>query len=92
MASEINQKTWIEQFDLAKNKYATARHLWEDLMIKSANHIPTPFHATLEYILANGNLAERILKSLPKVFKSQDVYQLYNKLCQCLQENQLLKI
>lgn len=92
MTSEINQKTWIEQFDLAKNKYATARHLWEDLLIKSAIYIPTPFHATLEYILANGNLAERMLKSLPKVFKSQDLYSLYNKLCQCLQENQLLKI
>lgn len=92
MASELNQKTWIEQFDLPKNQYASARHLWEDLLAQSTNHIPAPFHSTLEYILTHGNLAERILKSLPKVFKHQDLYQLYTKLCQCLQENQLLKI
>lgn len=86
-----NYKAWLEQLGLRKSHYSTVRHVINALIERSIQYIPKPFHEVIEFVLSNGNLADRIIYSLGKNFSTTQLRSTYQQLCECLITDQLFK-
>lgn len=87
----ISNLKYLRLFGYDLNRSCTARELWQYLLQNAAADVSTYIPA-LQIILNQGNLAERIIKSLPANPNHSDIAILYQKLGYCLAKNQLYTI
>lgn len=63
--------------------------LWCHLYRAVEAEVPYIYHAPLQQILEQGSLAQRILSALPQGFGRGDLYHLYRRLADCLEQGVL---
>lgn len=85
----ITNAAYLNVFDLDKN--CSAGKLWGILYERVKEGISEKHRDTIEYILKNGSLSTRILKSLDSDLSEGNFHNLYSNLGKCLQENTLFK-
>jgi glutamate---cysteine ligase / carboxylate-amine ligase len=64
--------------------------LWQHLYTAVKAEVPQIYHNPLQLILEQGSLAQRILSVLPQGFGRKDLYHLYRRLADCLEQGVLL--
>ena len=85
----ITNASYLNLFDVDKN--CSAGKLWEILYERVKDGISQKHRKTLEFIMKNGSLSTRILKSLDGDFSEEKFHKLYSNLGKCLLENTLFK-
>lgn len=86
-AADFSHPDYAKQFHLADQQLMTARDYWEILLVKASAYITDTQQVILEKILAQGNLAERMLKKQTKT--QATIKQIYQHLSECLANNTL---
>jgi carboxylate-amine ligase len=88
--ASLNDQDYLAIFGLAKQE-ATASELWRHIF----NHLSKPTDALprwkpeLDVILQQGSLATRIKRALPTNPTMQEIIQVYQQLCGCLDQNKM---
>lgn len=68
----------------AMNAGGLCRHIFEKL--SATHHFTAESRSHLELIFAEGSLSGRILKALPLHFSREDLFKVYERLCECLRD------
>lgn len=84
---EVNEKSFLAQFNLGRHRSLTLRQIWEHLMTKSMSALDHPYQVVLENRLSEGSLAERLIKAVGKPVTAVGLKQIYSLLCECLKQN-----
>lgn len=87
--SRIQNERYLNVFDLKGE--ATVNQIWQKLYGRVKEKISRKHRDTIEFILKNGSLSSRILKSLGEKPSEEKIIKTYRKLADCLQENQLFE-
>ena len=69
----------------------TAGELWETIYLRVKDNISPKHKRSIEFILANGSLASRILKGISKDYSVSNINRLYSELSTCLEKNSFYK-
>lgn len=80
---------YLAMFHCSPEEIHTARDFWAILFDKTANKLLPEHQAVLDRILAEGNLAERLLASTKSDDSHHGLKLVYAQLCECLNENSL---
>jgi carboxylate-amine ligase len=86
---QISNAAYLDVFDLQEN--ATAAELWKKLFRRVESRISVKHKENIEFILENGSLSKRILKSLRQDFSEENIEKTYRNLAFCLAENKFFK-
>ncbi len=85
----ITDKKFLAVFDL--NKVSDVKKIWKVLYEKVKSGLTENQQKHVEFILQNGTLATRILKSLRGDFSTNNIRKSYKRLAECLQENRMFR-
>lgn len=85
--AEIQDLEYLDCFGLSN--YMPAGQILHHLYQHVKKNIPVEFHQPIEFILQEGNLSERIRKSLKDEPDQESVIELYKKLAECLEKNEM---
>lgn len=85
--TEIINLDYLQLFGIKEN--CTMQQLWQHLFGLVKNEISIEYQKALKIILTQGTLATRIENSLQEDFSNDDLLKTYQKLANCLQNNQL---
>lgn len=81
--TEINDAGYLRLFGVHAQSM-TAKDLWRHILVNINPQLESK--QLIEFILMHGNLAERIVASLPNQFSHNDLVKIYRDLAICLQE------
>ncbi len=84
--AEIADKKYLEHIGLKGRGLNSAKDIWESLVDTSSSDISSRYQQSLEVVLRDGNLSERLIHSLTQYDKIH-LKPIYTTLTQCLQEN-----
>ncbi len=87
VASE--DKAILEQWQLTKLKKTSLRDIWTALIEQVSSKLDETSQKSLEHILSQGNLSERLLKACQHDLRKDKLKELYQQLGDCLVKNQL---
>lgn len=90
----IEDKNYLHAFGMDDNQ-ATASQVWKHLYRLVQQHYPEeikPWSAEIEFILENGTLATRILKSLGGIYTKENISMIYHELSDCLANNEMFEV
>ncbi|MGK7392023.1 MAG: carboxylate-amine ligase [Candidatus Cyclobacteriaceae bacterium M2_1C_046] len=87
--AEINDLEYLDCFGLTSA--ATAGEVLKHLFQQVQKNIPTDFHESIEFILKEGTLSERILKALNGKTDRGSIEMIYRELAECLAENEMFR-
>lgn len=85
----VQNERYLNVFDLMGN--VTVNEIWKKLFERVKEKISSDHRSTLEYILQNGSLSSRILKSVGEEPSEEVILKTYRQLADCLQENRLFE-
>ena len=85
--TEILNLDYLQLFGIKEN--CTMQQLWQHLFNLVKNEISLEYQKALEIILTQGTLATRISNALQDDFSQEDLLKTYEKLANCLQNNEL---
>lgn len=88
LALSIDDAELCAQWQLPKRKM-TGRALWSKLIERVSTELDSLSQTTLEYILSQGNLSERLLAACGHDHSKPTLTRLYRQLAYCLRTNQL---
>ncbi|HET7360434.1 MAG TPA: glutamate-cysteine ligase family protein [Salinimicrobium sp.] len=84
----ITNPAYLDVFDIQEP--ASINEIWLKLYQCVKEEIPGSHQNTIEFLLKNGSLSTRILKSLKSDFSEENILKTYRKLGKCLANNELL--
>lgn len=87
----INNAAYLQCFGLSKET-ATAGELWQHIWQQALATYPDalqPWQTQLEVILHQGLLSRRIVHALDNDYSLDALKKVYNRLCECLQQNKM---
>ena len=85
--TEILNLDYLQLFGIKEN--CTMQQLWQHLFNLVKNEISLEYQKAIEIILTQGTLATRISNALQDDFSKEDLLKTYEKLANCLQNNEL---
>ena len=85
----VQNERYLNVFDLMGN--VTVNEIWKKLFERVKEKISSDHRSTLEYILQNGSLSSRILRSVGEEPSEEVILKTYRQLADCLQENRLFE-
>lgn len=85
----IENKRYLAIFDLEKP--SDVKTIWKVLYEKVRDQLAEDQQKHIEFILQNGSLSTRILKSLRNDFSEAHILKTYRKLGDCLQNNRMFR-
>lgn len=85
----IENKRYLAIFDLEKP--SDVKTIWKTLYEKVQHQLAEDQQKHIEFILQNGSLSTRILKSLRNDFSEAHILKTYRKLGDCLQNNRMFR-
>lgn len=85
----IENKRYLAIFDLEKP--SDVKTIWKTLYEKVKHQLAEDQQKHIEFILQNGSLSTRILKSLRNDFSEAHILKTYRKLGVCLQNNRMFR-
>lgn len=88
LATKVSNPELLKQWQVSA-KATTLRAVWQELLAKIAIDLDGNSMHNLNHILTNGNLSERILKACNQDYSRENIKQIYQRLGNCLQENQI---
>lgn len=88
---KIEDKNLLAQWQLPHHRGLTVREVWSLLIEQASSSIDFNSQCALEYILREGNLSERILRSCNGLFSKENLNSVYRQLGDCLLKNQQFK-
>lgn len=88
LSTPIEHTELFTQWQLPKRSM-NVRDVWSTLIERVSHTLDHPSQRALEHILHHGNLSERIVKASQKDFSKANLRRVYQKLADCLRENQL---
>ena len=86
----IGDGTYLRMFGLKENEI-TALELWKYLLKNTCDKIDKKYQTILNFIIENGNLSSRIIKSLNNALTLEKIKVTYKELSNCLKENRLFR-
>jgi gamma-glutamyl:cysteine ligase YbdK (ATP-grasp superfamily) len=90
--AEISHPAFLEKFGLSNSGVITAGDFWRQMFNYLSGRIPAVFHETLEFILRQGCLADRICLALGERPDNAAILKVYRELCRNLQENTVFSV
>lgn len=87
--TQLTDLKYLNLFDM--NEECTAGELWETIYLRVKDNISPKHKRSIEFILANGSLASRILKGISKDYSVSNINRLYTELSTCLEKNSFYK-
>ncbi len=88
LAVSVDDAELCTQWQLPKRKM-TGTELWSQLIERVSTDLDSATQRTLEYILSQGNLSERLLRACANDINKTTLTPVYRQLAYCLQTNQL---
>lgn len=85
----ISDKRYLAIFDIQKE--TDVKTIWKTLYEKVKQGMTQDHQKHMEFILQNGSLSTRILKSLRNDFSEANIKKTYRKLAVCLQNNRMFR-
>ena len=85
----VQNERYLNIYDLMGK--VTVNEIWEKLYERVKDKISSDHRSTLEYILQNGSLSSRILRSVGEEPSEEVILKTYRQLADCLQENRLFE-
>jgi gamma-glutamyl:cysteine ligase YbdK (ATP-grasp superfamily) len=85
----INDTELYNQWQLPTRRIMRCRDIWSQLIERVSSRLDQGCQKTLEYILSQGNLSERLLKACSSRFNKASLKKIYRQLSHCLLTNQL---
>lgn len=85
----ISDKRYLAIFDIQKE--TDVKTIWKTLYEKVKEGMTQDHQKHVEFILQNGSLSTRILKSLRNDFSEANIKKTYRKLAACLQNNRMFR-
>jgi len=86
MDTGVDNSYYLEALGYTLEKSVSAHKIWSDLFAKVRNQISQPYQSVIETILEEGSLSERLLNAY---HKGRGMREIYQKLCDCLNKNEL---
>lgn len=83
--TQLTDLKYLNLFDM--NEECTAGELWETIYMRVKDNISPKHKRSIEFILANGSLATRILKGISKDYSVSNINRIYSELSTCLKKN-----
>jgi len=87
LSTEVDDKELLTQWQLP-NRKMTVLELWWHLVEKISTELDHQEQVTIEHILSQGNLSERILKASGAKRDLNSIKQIYKELSDCLLNNE----
>ena len=87
MATLVTDQDYLAQLGLKPQNAISMQLIWEKLIGKSATEIDARHQKGLDFILKNGNLAERLKKHYQSEPHDKTIADLFNQLCENLENN-----
>ena len=87
--TQLTDLKYLNLFDM--DEECTAGELWETIYLRVKHNISPKHKRSIEFILANGSLASRILKGISKDYSVSNINRLYTELSTCLEKNSFYK-
>lgn len=88
-AVTLDDAELFRQWQLPKKNSMSCRNIWAQLIEQISTDLPHDCQSTLEYLLSQGNLSERLLRACNDNCNRSTLKQLYHQLGDCLLTNQL---
>lgn len=87
----ITNQAYLQAFNYQERPFATAKDLWQHILNEQSvtSKLEPVWAAVIDIILTEGNLAERILRSLPDDFEKPQIIAVYQQLAECLRYGNL---
>jgi carboxylate-amine ligase len=85
----ISNMEYLNMFQIEKS--ISVQNLWKHLYHLTKENIHESHHEAIETILNEGTLATRILKAVAEDYSEKNIKNVYTKLADCLQDNELFK-
>lgn len=87
---------WVDDAELARQwqlpkRKMTAAEIWSQLIERVSTDLDQRSQQTLEYLLSQGNLSERILNACGSDYSKSTLTHVYRQLGHCLMTNQLFE-
>jgi gamma-glutamyl:cysteine ligase YbdK (ATP-grasp superfamily) len=90
--AEILYPAFLEKFGLENSGVITAGDFWRQMFNSLSGRISPIFHDTLEFILSQGCLSDRICTVLGEQPDRAIILKVYGELCRNLQENTVFSV
>ncbi len=87
--TQITNSNYLNLFDV--DEECTAGELWETIYQRVQEEISPKHRKSIEFILANGSLATRILKGISNDYSRIKINSVYSQLVTCLETNNFYK-
>lgn len=87
--TQLTDLKYLNLFDM--DEECTAGELWETIYMRVKDNISPKHKKSIEFILANGSLATRILKGISKDYSVSNINRIYSELSTCLDKNSFYK-
>lgn len=87
--AQITSEKYLAAFDLEGT--ATVQEIWKKLYSLVQENISQKHRNSIEFLLNNGSLSTRILKALQGDLSEENLRNVYERLGNCLQENEFFK-
>lgn len=87
--TQLTDLKYLNLFDM--DEECTAGELWETIYMRVKDNISPKHKKSIEFILANGSLATRILKGISKDYSVSNINRIYSELSSCLDKNSFYK-
>ncbi|WP_010229479.1 carboxylate-amine ligase [Gillisia marina] len=87
--TQLTNLHYLNLFDVEEE--CTAGELWETLYLRVQEGISPKHRKSIEFILANGSLATRILKGISSDYSRIKINAVYSQLVTCLETNNFYK-
>lgn len=85
----VTNKKYLALFDLQKE--SDVKIIWKKIYELIREKLSENHQNHIEFILQNGSLASRILKSLRGDFSEENIKKVYNRLADCLQNDRMFR-
>jgi len=87
-AAIVDQEDYLRIFGVSESRISAGR-LWAIITDKVMSDRLKPWRPTLDLILAEGSLAERIIRALANDYHHDNVTRVYRRLAECLELNEM---
>ncbi len=85
----INNEKFLMVFDLQSP--ATVKELWRKVYSLVKTNISEKHQSSIEFLLENGSLSTRIMRSLGNNFSSEEIVKTYRRIGECLAGNEFFQ-
>jgi len=85
--AEIENTKYLDVFDIKES--SSVGKIWKKIYTRVKDQISAKHQATIEVLLENGSLSNRILNAVNQDFSEENLKRIYSNLGECLEENKM---